>query len=77
MKRFRRYGNEAPFHSGLNGRFCRQWDISFKYLAKKAQETLVENRKARKMQLIDASLLIDGFYKEISLGMLALVAESG
>ena len=35
-------------HSGLNGCFCGHWPISFKYLAKKAQKTLVEKRKARK-----------------------------
>jgi len=35
-------------HSGLNGCFCGHWPISFKYLAKKAQKTLVEKRRARK-----------------------------
>ena len=51
--------------------------MSSKYLAKKAQQTLVEKLKARKMQLIHVSLSIDGFYKDFSLEMVALVEEHG
>ena len=56
--------------------FLRTLAYNFKYLAKKAQKTLVEKRKARKMRLIGVSLFIDEFYIDFSLEILALVAEN-